>query len=292
MKHLPKDLTRKFANDSARIDPTFRAQLKNNLFKGEQQMAKKTKSNGFVNMLKRTNLGPVFAVLIVLVFVGTTSAAVTSSRLNQQREQESALPADLAATLSVDDIRAIALAEVPSGSITGIELEQEDGVLLYKVKFSDGSFRLYNANTGELVNKDEFETDETVPSGYVPGITLQEARTIAQNQRPGKTITKIELEVENGVVVYSVRFSDEGRVDVNADNGAVVRVKNEQGSDDSSDDSIDDPSDDSIDDNSGSDDSGSDDSVDDSPEDSDDSIDDPSDDSIDDNSGSDDSDNR
>lgn len=278
MKRLPKDITNKFASDRVRIDPAFKAELKNNLFKGDQSMAKQTKSNGFMEMLKKTNLGPVFAVLIVLVFVGSASAAVTSSRINQQRENESALPADLATSLSIDDIRAIALSEVPSGSITGIELEQEDGVLIYKVKFSDGSTRLYNANTGELVNKNEFETDETVPSGYVPGITLQEARTIAQNQRPGKTITKIELEVEEGVVVYSVRFSDEGRVDVNADTGAVVRVKNEQTSDSS------DSSDDSTDDNSGSNsiDDSSDDSEDKSEDKSlDDSVDDTSDDSVD-----------
>ena len=280
MKRLPKDITRKFVSDSARIDPAYKAHLKNNLFKGEQLMAKQTKANGFVDMLKKTNLGPVFAVLIMIVFVGSTSAAVTSSRINQQRENESALPADLAASLSIDDIRAIALTEVPGGLITGIELEQEDGALLYKVKFSDGSTRLYNANTGELVNKNEFETDETVPAGYVAGITLQEARTIAQNQRPGKTITKIELEAEEGIIVYSVRFSDKGRVDVNADTGAVVRVKNEQTSDSLK------SSDDSSDDDSSSNDDSSNDSFDDSSNDDsdnslDDSIDDTTDDSID-----------
>lgn len=287
MNHLPKDITRKFSSESSHIDPAFKSKLKNNLFIGEQSMANQTKSNTFTDMLKKVNLGPVFAVLIILVFVGTTSAAVTTSRLNQKREQETALPADLATSLSVDDIRAIALAEVPSGSITGIELEQEEGILVYKVKFSDGSSRLYNANTGELVNKNEFETDETVPSGYVPGITLQEARTIAQNQRPGKTINKIELEVENSIVVYSVRFTDDGRVDINANDGSIVRVKNNSSSessdssDDSKDDSIDSSSEDSNDDNSGS---GS----------SDNSSDDSKDDNSNDNSGGtpDDSDNR
>jgi uncharacterized membrane protein YkoI len=283
MKRLPKDIARKFESNSVVTDPKFKQSLKNNLFKGENTMAKQTKSDGFFDMLKKVNLGPVLAVLVVLVFVGTTSAAVTSSRLNSQREQESAIPTDLEATLGVDDIRAIALAEVPNGSITGIELEQEDGVLLYKVKFSDGSFRLYNANTGDLVNKNEFETDESVPSGFVPSISLQEARTIAQNQRPGKTITKIELEVEEGVVVYSVRFSDDGRVDVNAANGAVVRVKNEQKSEDSSSSSDDSEDDTSDDNNSGS----SDDSSDDNNSDEDNSSDD-SDDSIDDNDSDDD----
>ena len=54
---------------------------------------------------------------------------------------------------------------------------------------------------------------------------MQDARAKAQAERPGKTITKIELESEEGVIVYSVRFSDGGRVDVSAVDGTIKRVK-------------------------------------------------------------------
>jgi uncharacterized membrane protein YkoI len=164
-------------------------------------------------------------------------------------------------------MRTLAEADVPAGaSITEIEIENEHGVVLYKVKFSDGSFRLYDAKTGLAFvdTQDEFETDESVPAGFVAGITLQQAREIAAVQRPDKTITKIELESEEGKVVYSVRFADGGRVDVNATDGSVVRVR---GADNSGGGSSNDDSSDDDDSNSGSGSSSSDDDDDDDNED-------------------------
>jgi uncharacterized membrane protein YkoI len=255
MKKFPRDIRKKFDSNQSQINGTFKAQLKKKLFQ-EEFMAKKATKQPKTSFLKRVNPGPAIAVLIMVIFVGASSAAVTTSRSNNAREAEIEIPRDLAALLSFDDIRTVALTEVPTGTVVGVELEQEDGVLIYKVKFSDGSFRLYDANTGVLVNKDQLEVEESVPAGFVAGISLQEARTTAQNERPGKTITKIELEVENGVVVYSVRFSDDGRVDVDANSGAVVRVKDgEDSTSDESEEDSDDSNDDSEDSNDDSDDS-------------------------------------
>jgi uncharacterized membrane protein YkoI len=223
MTKLPRDIRKKFDTRQSQISNTFKAELKKKLFQ-EEFMAKKN-IQPKTSFLKRVNPGPVIAVLIMVIFVGASSAAVTTSRANNAREAEIEIPKDLTAVLSVDDIRAVALTEVPDGTIVGVELEQDDGVLIYKVKFSDGSFKLYNANTGEIVNKDQLEVDESVPAGFVAAISMQEARTIAQNQQPTKTITKIELEVENGVVVYSVRFSDDSLVEVNATDGSIVKIK-------------------------------------------------------------------
>ncbi len=160
------------------------------------------------------------------------------------------LPQNLEGVLGVEEMQTLALNDVPSGaSIVNIEVENENGVVLYKVKFSDGSYRLYDAKTGlPYVDASAgVETNESVPVGFVAGITLQQARDTASTQRPGKTITKIELETENGVVVYSVRFSDDGRVDINATDGSVARVRNAESkiSDDSVDSNKD--SDDSVD---------------------------------------------
>ena len=244
MTKLPRDIRKKFDSKQMQINSTFKAELKHKLFQ-EELMANKTTKSSKLSFLKKVNPGPAVAVLIMIVFVGATSAAVTTSRANNAREAEIELPADLATVLSVDDIRAIALAEVPGSTITGVELEREEGVLVYKVKFNDGSYKLYDANTGELVNKAQLEVDESVPAGFVATISMQDARTIAQDKQPGKTIVKIELEVEDGVVVYSVRFSDGSRVDVSATDGSVVRVKTGDESSSTS-------NDDSDDDNSGS----------------------------------------
>jgi uncharacterized membrane protein YkoI len=60
---------------------------------------------------------------------------------------------------------------------------------------------------------------------------ITEAITIAQNEMPGKTVVKVEHENEDGVDVFSVRFDDGSRVDVDSSTGAVVRNENGDESD-------------------------------------------------------------
>lgn len=239
MTKVPKDISKVFDSKNAKINDKFKSELKSKLFQEEIMATKPKKSNSSVSFIKKYNLGPVLAVMFMVLFVGSASAAVTTSRVNQSRNQEIELPSDLASVLSIDDIRAIAVAEITDATVTGIELEREDGVLVYKVKFSDGSFILYDANSGEKLNKNQLEVDESVPAGFVAGISLQDARTIAQNERSGATITKIELEVEDGIVVYSVRFSDGDRVIIDATNGTIIisSPDNSSSSDSSDDDS-------------------------------------------------------
>ncbi|HRF28031.1 MAG TPA: PepSY domain-containing protein [Candidatus Saccharibacteria bacterium] len=257
MNKIPRDVRKKLDSSYASIDPTFKANLKNQLFK-ENSMAKKQSSlKSLATYLRST---PALAVFAAIVLVGTTSALVATDRANVANREKVEVPAQLDNVLSLDDIRAIATKDAGDASVTGIELEKEDSGLVYKVKFSDGSVRLYDAKTGEAINP--ANGDELPANGLQGAISLSEARQIAQNQRPGATITKIELENEHGVVVYSVRFSDGGRVDVNAQTGDVVRVRgaSNSGSSSSDDDSDDDRSgsnsgsgsDDSDDDRSGS----------------------------------------
>lgn len=210
---------------------------------------KKTKVSArslFRSVFKQLSTATGLAALAVLIVVGGMSAFVAANKTRLNSEQKTALPTNLADVLPIEDIRAAALKDVPDGTITGVELEQEEGALLYKVRFSDGSFRYYDAKTGVAVmrSQDETEQDESVPAGFIAGITVQQARDIALAQRSG-SITKIELETENGVVVYSVRFSDGGRVDVNATSGAVLRVRSGSQAGTSAEDSSDDANDDS-----------------------------------------------
>jgi uncharacterized membrane protein YkoI len=167
------------------------------------------------------------------------------------------LPENLSNVLGVEEMKTLASSDAPAGAtITGVEIENEHGAVLYKVKFSDGSFRLYDAVTGlaYVETTDTVETNESVPADFVPGVSLQQARDIASAKRPGKTITKIELEMEEGKAVYSVRFSDGGRVDVNASDGSVVRIRqaNESSTNSSSSDDSGDSNDDSQSSGSGS----------------------------------------
>ncbi len=76
------------------------------------------------------------------------------------------------------------------------------------------------------------------------GTTLGEAVTIAEKQFPTKKVEKVEKETEEGVAVWSVRFTDGSRVDVSIATGEITRIKDKM-NDDSSDKEDDDDSDES-----------------------------------------------
>lgn len=56
-------------------------------------------------------------------------------------------------------------------------------------------------------------------------ITEAQAIEIASVKMPGKTYEKVEIETENGIKIYSVRFTDGSRVDVRATDGEVVSTE-------------------------------------------------------------------
>ncbi len=247
-------------NDSSLvIREEFKNQLRDKLFSsnGERYMA--TNKQLDIKQLTRQKSFMYAGGFALLLIVASTVYALDnrSESLARQSiiEDVIELPQNLSGVLGADEMRTIAEKDAPAGTtITQVEIENEHGAVLYKVKFSDGSFRLYDAATGLAYVETANDSVESVPAGFVAGITIQQARDIAATQRPGKTITKIELETENGVVVYSVRFSDDGRVDVNASDGSILRVKNADGtktenssSDDSSKDESNKDSDDSKD---------------------------------------------
>lgn len=90
-------------------------------------------------------------------------------------------------------------------------------------------------NEAEEMNDDsssQYESDDSSDdsqSQAVQGsVSVDEAKSIAQNVFPDKTIEKVETENEDGVLVYSVRFTDSSRVDVSSSDGSVVRTEQEE----------------------------------------------------------------
>jgi hypothetical protein len=63
---------------------------------------------------------------------------------------------------------------------------------------------------------------KTEPAAPPNSVRPFEALTTAQAIFSDKSIAKIEVISDSGMVVYSVRFSDDSHVDVNASNGVVV----------------------------------------------------------------------
>lgn len=159
----------------------------------------------------------------------------TQASVGEQEEQETIdqLPDDVSTIKTIEEVRELAKTD-SSEDIVGVELEAEDGVTLYVVHLSDGTVYAYDAFTGARVEYDDNhddEDDEPLPADFEAKISIQQAIATANNKRPNSKVEKVEIEVESGVVVYSVRFTDDSRVDVNATTGAVVRVKDESGDD-------------------------------------------------------------
>lgn len=187
-----------------------------------------SKQNGFSVI----EISIAVVVIAVLGMVGwrvyeTQFAETQNSSLNEQIAPIDMIPSEIANLTDLSVIEKDALGDKPGVTVIHVELEQNSAGLVYKAQVSDGTVIVYNARTGariKSVEKTEKST-EVLPAGYVAGISFSKALEIARNQQPGSKVYKIELEMEDGIVVYSVRFTDKARVDVDAMNGTIVRTK-------------------------------------------------------------------
>jgi prepilin-type N-terminal cleavage/methylation domain-containing protein len=180
----------------------------------------------------------ILIVVAVLALVGFVSWKFVSSQqqkanLSNQITKQLALPESLEGVKSIDEIMTLAASDIAARQVLAAELEQEDEGLFYSIKLSDGTVLVFDAKTGNKVqlkapNGVETEGDEPLPADFKPTITMTAAIQTAKAQRVGKTVEKVELKVEDGIVVYSVRFSDKGRVDVDATTGSVLRVREQK----------------------------------------------------------------
>ena len=146
----------------------------------------------------------------------------------ETQTEASVLPTQLTDIKSVDEIKTLATSGAGDLSITGVELEMEEGKAVYVVHFSDGSTQSFDAKTGTKLqladNKnDDIDKTKNLPDGFVAGLTIQEAIDKAKAELPNQVVRKVEMKVEDGVVLYSVKFKNGGRVDVNAADGTIVK---------------------------------------------------------------------
>jgi len=161
------------------------------------------------------------------VFRQSQNKSAQNSVTQDTSDQATTLPESLSNLKSVDEIRSASSTSLNGATITGIELESENGTLVYKVKLSDGRVLTFNASTGASVSEKtetKDEDDDSLPTTSVT-ISIDQARKIAQDRRPGKTINKIEVDNDGGKVYYSVRFTDSGKVEVDGTTGAIRKVE-------------------------------------------------------------------
>lgn len=131
----------------------------------------------------------------------------------------------------VSDILLLAASEIGEATIVNVELEEEDGQQVYKLKLSNGQVLVFNAVTGDKMSveqsNDEADDELLKKAALTSGqtlLTFAEARTIAASVR-AVAIRKIELENDGGLIIYKVEYIDEGKVELDARDGKVVYRK-------------------------------------------------------------------
>jgi uncharacterized membrane protein YkoI len=121
------------------------------------------------------------------------------------------------------------------GTFQEVELEDEDGTLVYAVEYVDGKTEyevLIDATTGEVL---EIDSEEIITADDITvSISEEEAKTIARGAVDG-TVTEVEIEEEDGSYVYAVEMLVNGEevdvlIDVNT--GIVVEIETEDDDDD------------------------------------------------------------
>lgn len=148
-------------------------------------------------------------------------------------------------------------AEAAQGeTATKVELDEEDGSLVYEVEFANNTEVLVDAGNGEILKtelegEEENEATETPIRGSIQvpedAEDADEAREMAQYEAlatitaeqakqkaeaaQGETATKVKLDEEDGSLVYEVEFANETEVYVDAGNGEILRTELENDND-------------------------------------------------------------
>lgn len=186
----------------------------------------------------------ILIVIVIIAVIGFTALRVIGANNDNSNNQASIsdqedqpavdeLPSDLSTIKPLAEIQELAKTDAADSNVLGIGLEVQDGRIVYIVHLTSGQVLVYDAITGEAVRltDDKIKDGEAIPVDFIAGISIQQAIDIAKQKRPDSKLKKVEIEVEEGIVVYSVRFSDDSRVDINAADGTIQRLKDEAGTD-------------------------------------------------------------
>ena len=149
-----------------------------------------------------------------------------------------------ASILTIEEITEKALAKV-DGTVTEVELERKLSGTVYEVEIKKDGYEYdldLDAVTGDVIkndkSKDDDETDSDDNGQKIDpnkvAITSEAAIEIALKEAEG-TVTKLELENENGQTYYEIEIEDgtkEVDLEVDANSGAVLSVNKDDDDDD------------------------------------------------------------
>lgn len=137
--------------------------------------------------------------------------------------------------LSHDEAKQIAISHIPGATLQTIDLDSEDGCLIYDMKLIKGatSYDLeIDARTGKIYKYEidgmPQQTASKTGSIASPTLTWQQAKNIALKQVPGATATKLKLDTDDGIMVYDIKLVKNGiehEFHINAETGEISKYE-------------------------------------------------------------------
>jgi uncharacterized membrane protein YkoI len=121
--------------------------------------------------------------------------------------------------VAIEQAALIARSTYPEGIIKGMELE--DG--RWEIEFTDDSEIEINATTGQVI-KVEYKRQPPDPR-LTPNISLEQVVDLARSRVPDSQIMEIELDLDDGRLIWEVEFSDDTEVKIDAQTGSVLNVE-------------------------------------------------------------------
>lgn len=128
--------------------------------------------------------------------------------------------------ITLQEAKEIALEEV-DGVVKEVQLDKDDGKYYYEVDIHDGTFEYevdVDAFTGEII---DFEKDSSTKNigKYGDILSMDEAIKIAQEEAPHAFFVEVELDEDDGRVMYEIDMLDDEfkyELDIDARTGEVV----------------------------------------------------------------------
>lgn len=173
--------------------------------------------------------------LAALCVVGLTLSGVTTVMATNSQNVKAQSQGTAVDILSHDQAKAIVLDYIPGAMLQTIQLESEDGCLVYEMKLIKGSIYYeveIDARTGKIyqyeINGIPQQTSKNATHVDSPTITWQQAKDIALKKIPGAKSTKLELDTSDGLLVYDIdliKDNVEYDLEISAETGEIVKYK-------------------------------------------------------------------
>ncbi len=153
-----------------------------------------------------------------------TTVSLPDNQQNSRDDDKGEVKNQASSLLSIEEAKTIAT-EMYSGTVKGIELDEDDGNYNYELEIITEKAEVeleINAKSGEIVyisvDEDEAEAKQKRSSDNMKSkISTDEARSIALDKYSG-TIKELELDEDDGRHIYEIEIrTDKGEVELEID---------------------------------------------------------------------------